>query len=241
MCDTETQLLIVDDDAEIRDLLSHYLEKEGFRVFTAARGEMVDKVLSEHRIHLIVLDLMMPGEGGLSVCRRIRAISTIPIIILTAKGEEMDRVVGLEIGADDYITKPFSPRELVARIKAVLWRTAHIHTVSDEKTEKTKLAFSGWIVSVYEREVHSVTGEVLDLSSGEFELLSAFLSNPGKVLSRDQLLDLTQGRTSDPFDRSIDVLVSRLRRKIEAGTSKPRIIKTVRGAGYAFTANIESE
>lgn len=239
MYNNETQLLIIDDDVEIRDLLAHYLTRENFRVITAKNGDTIDRILSEQRIHLVILDLMLPGEGGLSICRRIRARSAIPIIILTAKGEEIDRIIGLEMGADDYIAKPFNPRELVARINAVLWRTTHLYKGAGRDIAEEKLSFDSWTINLSKREVLSPDGNKVELSSGEFDLLFAFASNPNRVLSRDQLLDLTQGRTLDPYDRSIDVLVSRLRRKIEADPQKPLIIKTVRGAGYTFTPSVD--
>lgn len=232
-------MLVVDDDSEIRDLLAHYLTREGFRVLTARSGEAIDRTLSENRIDLVVLDLMMPGEDGLSICRRLRANSAVPIIILTAKGEEIDRVVGLEMGADDYMPKPFNPRELVARIKAVLWRTRHSYQVHEDRSRDERLSFGDWHVDPARRTVVSREGAELPLSSGEFDLLLAFLNNPRRVLSRDQLLDLTQGRSMTPYDRSIDVQVGRLRRKIEAEPKKPTIIKTVRGIGYSFTLPVE--
>lgn len=239
MCNKDIQLLVVDDDAEIRDLLAHYLARDHFRVLTANSGEAIDRLLSEQRIHLIILDLMMPGEDGLSICRRIRARSAIPIIILTAKGEEVDRIVGLEMGADDYMAKPFNPRELVARIKAVLWRTTHLYTAPDRETAGEQLMFDGWTIRPSEREVTAPDGRGIELSSGEFDLLLAFASNPKRTLTRDQLLDLTQGRALDPYDRSIDVQVSRLRRKLEPDPRKPKLIKTVRGTGYTFTPAVE--
>ena len=182
---------------------------------------------------------MLPGEDGLSICRRIRAKSAIPIIILTAKGEEIDRIIGLEMGADDYLAKPFSPRELVARIKAVLWRTTHIYRGPGREGQDETLTFNGWTINLSKRELISPDGNPVELSSGEFDLLIAFASNSERILSRDQLLDLTQGRALDLFDRSIDVQVSRLRHKIEKDPQKPAIIKTVRGAGYTFTPSVK--
>jgi two-component system, OmpR family, response regulator len=241
MTNNEARLLIVDDDAETRDLLAHYLAKENFRVVTARGGDAVDRILSEQRIHLVLLDLMLPGEDGLSICRRIRAQSAIPIIILTAKGEDIDRIIGLEMGADDYVAKPFNPRELVARIKSVLWRATHAYRNPGWETdvENQKLAFDEWIMDVSARELFDAAGARVPLSSGEFDLLLAFVGNPGRVLSRDQLLDLTQGRAAGPYDRSIDVQVGRLRRRIEADPSDPTRIKTVRGSGYIFTPAIK--
>ncbi|MFT4676911.1 MAG: two-component system OmpR family response regulator [Patiriisocius sp.] len=238
MCAPETKILVVDDDAEIRDLLAHFLEQEHFRVVNAASGRGIDKLLSEQHFHLVLLDIMMPGEDGLSICRRIRATSSVPIILLTARGEEMDRVIGLEMGADDYIPKPFSPRELVARIKAVLWRTEHSHNAPITKGRNDRFRFDQFTINLAARSLEDKTGNAVDLSSGEFDLLTAFVRNPQRTLSRDQLLDLTQGRLLDPFDRSIDVQISRLRRKIESNPRKPDIIKTVRGLGYSFTSGV---
>jgi two-component system OmpR family response regulator len=238
MCDPETKILVVDDDAEIRDLLAHFLEQEHFRVVSAASGRGIDKLLSEQHFHLVLLDIMMPGEDGLSICRRVRATSSVPIIILTARGEEMDRVIGLEMGADDYIPKPFSPRELVARIKAVLWRTEHSYNAPIAKGRNDRFRFDQFTINLAARSLEDKTGNAVDLSSGEFDLLTAFVRNPQRTLSRDQLLDLTRGRLLDPFDRSIDVQISRLRRKIESNPRKPDIIKTVRGLGYSFTSGV---
>lgn len=238
MSEQETKILVVDDDAEIRDLLAHYLEQERFRVVTLASGRGIDKVLSEQRFHLILLDIMIPGEDGFSICRRVRASSSVPIIILTARGDEMDRVVGLEMGADDYVAKPFSPRELVARIKAVLWRTEHSYNAPIEGGRNDRFRFDRFTINLASRSLVDESGNAIDLSSGEFDLLSAFVRNPQRTLSRDQLLDLTQGRPLDPFDRSVDVQISRLRSKIEADPRKPTVIKTVRGVGYTFTPDI---
>lgn len=237
----EPQLLVIDDDAEIRNLLADYLSKNSFRVITATSGKGIDRILSEQRIHLIILDLMIPGEDGLSICRRIRTESAIPIIILTAKGDEIERIIGLEMGADDYIAKPFNPRELVARIKAVLWRSTHLYAGAAQDEREEVLTFDGWSINKPERAVISPNGQPIELSSGEFDLLFAFVSNPKRTLTRDQLLDITQGRALEPFDRSIDVIVSRLRHKMEADPQNPVLIKTVRGVGYTFTPTVERE
>ena len=241
MTDKELQLLVVDDDAEIRDLLAHYLARENFRVITTGDGRKVERILSEQRIHLVLLDLMIPGEDGLSVCRRIRAHSAVPIIMLTAKGEEIDRIIGLEMGADDYVSKPFNPRELVARIKAVLWRTKQTYKGPGLEGQDERLRFDDWVVDPARREVVSPDGTIVDFSSGEFDLLIAFVNNARRTLTRDQLLDLTRGRMLDPYDRSIDVQVSRLRSKIEPDPRKPTLIKTVRNVGYMFTPTVTSE
>jgi two-component system OmpR family response regulator len=233
-----THLLIVDDDREIRDLLGRFLTRHGYRVTTARDGREMRKALADWRIDLIVLDLMLPGEDGLSLCRRLRADSSIPIIMLTAMGEETDRIVGLEMGADDYVPKPFNPRELLARIKAVL-RRADGGLASERATGDAIMHFAGWTLDLARRRLGSPDDVIVDLSSGEFDLLVAFVEHPRRVLSRDQLLDLTHGRATVPFDRSIDIQVSRLRRKIEADPKAPELIKTVRGGGYMFTAAVE--
>jgi two-component system OmpR family response regulator len=231
-------ILIVDDDREIRDLLAKSLGKHGLRVTTAADGRDMRRVLEDSRIDLIVLDLMLPGEDGLTLCRNLRATSRIPIIMLTAMGEETDRIVGLEMGADDYVAKPFNPRELLARIKAVLRRVEQ-PPPAEPGGEGTRLAFAGWSLDLESRELHRPDGVMVPLSGGEFELLAAFCTHPGRVLSRDQLLDLARGREAQPFDRSIDVQVSRLRRKIEADSQDPALIKTVRNGGYLFTPRVQ--
>ncbi len=235
--DPSPHVLIVDDDREIRDLLARFLDKHGLRVTTAADGRDMHRVLDDSRIDLIVLDLMLPGEDGLSLCRNLRAKSRIPIIMLTAMGEETDRIVGLEMGADDYLAKPFNPRELLARIKAVLRRAEHTPSTAPVDGG-TVLEFAGWTLDLERRELQRADGVMVPLSGGEFELLAAFATHPGRVLSRDQLLDLARGREAQPFDRSIDVQVSRLRRKIEAEPQNPTLIKTVRNGGYNFTPTV---
>jgi two-component system OmpR family response regulator len=230
-------ILIVDDDREIRDLLGRYLGKHGLRVTTAADGREMHRVLDGSRIDLIVLDLMLPGEDGLTLCRNLRAGSRIPIIMLTAMGEETDRIVGLEMGADDYLAKPFNSRELLARIKAVL-RRAELAPSAAADGGAAVLEFAGWTLDLEGRELQRPDGVMVPLSSGEYELLTAFATHPGRLLSRDQLLDLARGREAQPFDRSIDVQVSRLRRKIEADPQDPKLIKTVRNGGYSFTPSV---
>ena len=237
---TSPHILVVDDHQEIRDLVARHLKKEGFRVSTAAEGKAMRRVLSDSRIDLIVLDLMMPGEDGLSLCRNLRAdVSTagIPVIMLTAKGDEVDRIVGLEMGADDYIPKPFSTRELIARIKAVLRRAQGGLAGAEEETAET-YRFEGWTLDVAGRHLVTGDGVTVPLSTGEYDLLMAFVQRPGRVLSRDQLLDLTRGRSAAPFDRSIDTQVSRLRKKIEKDIKDPKLIKTVWGGGYTFTPTV---
>lgn len=232
-------ILIVDDDKEIRQLLSDFLVQHGYRVDTAADGRAMDKLLEVGRFNLIVLDLMLPGEDGLALCRRLRAGSTLPVIMLTALAEETDRIVGLEMGADDYVVKPFSPRELLARIKAVLRRShGALPQVGDSANA---LRFDGWRLDLTRREVHTPEGVLLPLSAGEFDLLAAFAEHPQRVLTRDQLLDLTKGRSAGAFDRSVDVQLSRLRRKIEDDPNDPTLIKTVRGGGYLFAPCVTRE
>ncbi|MEM7351148.1 MAG: response regulator [Acidobacteriota bacterium] len=226
-------ILIVDDDAEIRDLLSRFLTQHGLRATTAGDGRQMEQRLRCGRFDLLVLDLMLPGEDGLSLCRRLRADSALPIIMLTAVGEETDRIVGLELGADDYVTKPFNPRELLARIKAVLRRVGDAGQRAAGGGQQFE--FDGWRLDAGRRELHAPDGVLVPLTGGELDLLIAFAEHPRRVLSRQQLLDLTRGRMAAPFDRSIDVQVSRLRRKIEDDPKAPTLIKTVRSGGYLFT------
>ena len=230
-------ILIVDDDSEIRDLLSRFLSKHYFRVTTAKDGREMEQSLKDWAIDLIVLDLMLPGDDGLTLCRRVRAESFVPIIMLTAMGEDVDRIIGLEVGADDYLAKPFNPRELAARIKAVLRRVSAppVPTPADAGAEK--LSFSGFELEQSTRTLRRAE-EVIPLTAGEYDLLVAFVEHPRRVLNRDQLLDMARGRAAIPFDRSIDVQVGRLRKKIEDDAKNPTLIKTVRGGGYMFTAEV---
>ncbi|MCB1971718.1 MAG: response regulator [Geminicoccaceae bacterium] len=231
-------ILIVDDHREIRDLVGKYLGQHGFRTTTASGGEEARKLLRTGSFELVVLDIMMPGEDGLSLCRHLREATDIPVILLTAMAEETDRIVGLEIGADDYITKPFNPRELLARIKSVLRRT-HALPPQREKLPDGVLRFERWKLDTAQRELIDENGVAVALSSADYRLLRAFIDHPGMVLTRDQLLDLTSGREARVFDRSIDNQVSRLRRKIEADPKQPTIIKTHWGGGYSFVAPVE--
>lgn len=232
-------ILVVDDDREIRDLLVRFLSKHGYRVTGARDGHEMRKSLANWSIDLVILDLMLPGEDGLSLCRDLRARSHIPIVMLTVMGEEADRILGLEMGADDYLPKPFSPRELIARIKAVLRRT-RTGAVSAAGAGRM-LRFSGWTLDRGLRRLQSPDGLDVDLSTGEFDLLVAMAEHPQQVLTRDQLLDLTHGRAEAPFERSIDMQVSRLRRKIETDPKEPQLIKTVRGGGYIFAAAVMND
>lgn len=233
-------ILVVDDDREIRDLLARFLVKHGLRVSSAANGREMYARLEDSAVDLIVLDVMMPGEDGLTLTRNLRAgKNTIPIVMLTAMGEDTDRIIGLEMGADDYLPKPFNPRELLARIKAVLRRFEGNGMNADGDVLKAEVVtFAGWSFNVGARQLFDPRGEEVVLSGGEFELLSVLVSHPGRVLSRDQLLDMARGRDAQPFDRAIDVQVSRLRKKIETDPQAPTLIKTVRGGGYLFTAKV---
>jgi two-component system OmpR family response regulator len=228
-------ILIVDDHREIRDLVSRALIKEGFRVSTAADGRAMQKILADSHIDLILLDLMLPGEDGLSLCRKLRAESNIPIIMLTAKGEEIDRVIGLEMGADDYLSKPFGSRELVARIKAVLRRSQETISKGDSEQKPKNYHFDRWGLDTSARALLRDDGVTVPLSTGEYDLLIALVERPQRVLNRDQLLDLARGRSATGLDRSIDTQVSRLRKKLERDPADPQIIKTVWGGGYIFT------
>ncbi|MFZ2403501.1 MAG: response regulator [Methylobacter sp.] len=235
-----THILVVDDDAEIRDLLSDYLRKNGYQVTGVADGKGMTAVLDREQINLVVLDLMLQGEDGLVLCRNLRAHSNIPVIMLTARGDETDRIVGLEMGADDYLAKPFNPRELLARIKSVL-RRAQVFPENRSVEDTRYIRFGEWKLDVVAR--HLVAGDrlVVALSGAEYRLLKIFLEHPNRVLSRDQLLDLTQGRDTEPFDRSIDVQVSRLRQRLRDDAKEACIIKTVRGEGYVLATSVDFE
>jgi two-component system OmpR family response regulator len=237
MSDTSAHILIVDDDAEIRQLLAAFLTDNGYRVTTAANGRKVRDTVAKGGIDLVVLDVMLPDSNGFDLCRSVRASSTTPIIMLTAKGGEVDRIIGLELGADDYLAKPFNPRELLARIKAVLRR---VGGKSADRAIPRIVRFDGWTLDMLRRELHSPSGVLVDLSGGEYDLLATFVEAPQRVLSRDQLLDLARNRVATAFDRSIDVQVSRLRRKLGAAEGSEGLIKTVRGAGYMFVPTVES-
>ncbi|MGY3891361.1 response regulator [Aeromonas mytilicola] len=233
-------ILVVDDHSEIRDLLKRFLEQHGMRVSCARDGKEMKRLLDEREFDLLVLDLMMPGEDGLTLCRELRVKSRLPIIMLTAMGEETDRIIGLEMGADDYLAKPFNPRELLARIKAVMRRTqAEIQPVPEALTRD--LRFDRWLLDINRRELVDEEGIGMSLSTAEFDLLKVFLERPQRVLSRDQLLDLARGREAVAFDRAIDTLVSRLRRKLERDPKNPELIKTIWGGGYLFAADVTQE
>ncbi|MYZ50196.1 response regulator [Propylenella binzhouense] len=231
-------ILVVDDSADIREPLAKYLVKNGLRVSTASGGQEMRRLLKTSAVDLVVLDIMMPGEDGLSLCRMLRETTEIPVILLTALAEETDRVIGLEIGADDYLTKPFNPRELLARIRAVLRRAQAMPAKADAVAGE-RIRFDRWTFDTARRELVGEDGVAVPLSTAEFRLLGAFVKRPGIVLSREQLLDLTSGRAMEPFERSIDNQVSRLRKKIEADPRQPALIKTVWAGGYVFAAEPE--
>ncbi len=236
--DNNAHVLVVDDDGEIRRLLARYLQGQGFRVTVAENGREAERCLATSRIDFVVLDLMLPDVSGLDLCRTLRARSRVPIILLTALKEDVDRIIGLEVGADDYIGKPFNPRELVARIRAVLRRTSEA-TTAPAAAAVPCFAFAGFLADPATRQVLDAAGTDIQLTGAEFDLLVAFLERPGRMLSRDQLLDITQGREAGAFDRSIDVLVSRLRRKLgDAGSFN--ILKTLRNGGYQLAVPVEA-
>jgi DNA-binding response OmpR family regulator len=231
-------ILVVDDEHDICLFLKDYLEAHGYDVFTANDGEGMRSVLKDEEVDLVILDLVMPGEDGLTLTRSLRENSNVAIIILTGKDEEVDRIVGLEMGADDYVAKPFSSRELLARVKTVLRRTGEAPAPA-EAASATR--FAGWRLDKVGRTLTSPAEDDIPLTTMEFNLLNAFTDNPNKVLDRDKLLDMVQHRNWEPYDRSVEVLVGRLRNKIETNPQKPELIKTVRGAGYVFATNVDHE
>jgi two-component system OmpR family response regulator len=239
--DTPDHLLLVDDDRQLLALLRDYLQAAGLRVSTAENGPQMRAVLASARIDLVVLDLMLPGEDGLSLCRDLRARkSALPVLMLTARSDEADRILGLEMGADDYLGKPFAPRELLARVRAVLRRTRMLPPGLQPAAQARALAFGDWVLDTTARHLLDAQGTLVSLTGGEYRLLRVLLDHPQRVLNRDQLLNLTQGRDADPFDRSIDLLVSRLRQRLRDDSREPRYIKTVRNEGYVFCAEVEA-
>lgn len=233
---SEPHILVVDDHHDIREPLAAYLRKHGMRISVAADATAARTILAKHAVDLMVLDVMMPGEDGLSLCRHVHGAHDIPVILLTAMTDDTDRIVGLEIGADDYVTKPFNPRELLARVKNILRRA---HSVPRKRqTAVRRYAFDRWILDTTRRELTGDDGIAVVLSAAEFRLLTALVERPRIVLTRDQLLDLTSGRETQPFDRSIDNQISRLRRKVERDPAEPQLIKTIWGDGYQLTADV---
>jgi two-component system OmpR family response regulator len=237
MGNASDHILVVDDDPEIRHLLKQYLEKNGYRVTTVGDGNGMWVELERARTDLIVLDLMLPGMDGLELCRSLRTRSKVPVIMLTARGDEMDRVLGLEMGADDYLAKPFSARELLARIKVVLRRVRDL-PLDPLADMPERLAFSDWTLDTRTQHLTAPNGLVVPLSQAEYRLLQVLLTHPNRALTRDQLLELTQGREATPFDRSVDVLIGRLRKHLGEDAREPEIIKTVRGRGYLLAAQV---
>jgi len=229
-------ILIVEDDPDIRHLVGDLMRKEGFGVEEAEDAAAMDAVLARMRPDLVILDLMLPGEDGLSVCRRIRAQDALPILMLTAKSDEIDRVVGLEMGADDYLVKPFGPRELLARVRAVLRRSS----AQPLSPPSRRFLFDRFVIDLDARQLSDNDGTGLTLTSAEFDLLACFVQRPRRVLTRDQILDLIRGRAADPFDRTVDMLVSRLRKKLDAASPGSNLISTVRNGGYLFTASVKA-
>ena len=238
--DTISRIAVVEDDPDISRMMVSYMTEHGFEVTPARSGRDLDRVMSGGKIDCVILDVGLPGEDGLSICRRLRSKSTVPIIMVTARGTETDRIVGLELGADDYLPKPFNPRELVARVRAVMRRAAAVADAPQQSQTPKTLMFEGWRLDMARRQLFDPVGAPRSLTSGEFNILAIFCQNPRKVLSRDDLLDMLHGRAAAVFDRSIDVQISRLRRKIEADLKDPTFIKTVRYGGYFFTPQVTS-
>ena len=232
-------ILIVDDQREICDLVQEYLSGEGYRVSTAQDGAEMRRVMAQSPVDLVILDLMLPGEDGLTLARSLRQELSVGIIILTGRGEIVDRIIGLEMGADDYLPKPFHLRELLARVKSVLRRASSRDSDRQTAPARSKARFAGWNLDLSSRELYSPSGKEVRLTTGEFDLLAAFVNNANQVLTRDRLLDLARNREAGPFDRTIDVQVGRLRRKLEDDPQRPMMIKTVRGTGYIFTPPVE--
>ena len=230
-------ILVVDDDAQIRLLVTKFLQRHGYHVYSAGDADSILETLSRFALDAIILDVMLPGTSGIEACRRIRQTSSVPVILLTARSEEEMRISGLEGGADDYVTKPFSPRELLARLRSVLRRSRSVDPTLVARV-KNQILFDGWVLDTLRRELNTPEGVLIDLSTGEYNLLVAFLEHANRVLSREMLMELAKTRTSDPFDRTIDVQISRLRRKLENTENAGQIIKTVRGAGYVFVPKV---
>jgi len=228
------KLLVVDDDPGLRELLQEYLTSQGFEVATVADGVEMEQYLQQHTVKLVILDLMLPGEDGLSLARKLRARGNLPIVMLSARGEDVDRIIGLEVGADDYLAKPFNPRELLARIRAVLRRHEEVKDNGAAEAQGEMFRFGNFQLDMNSRSLSREGAEIF-LTAGEFNLLRIFVEHPNRVLNRDQLMDLMKGYERSPFDRSIDVRVTRLRRKIETDPAAPEYVRTVWGEGYLFT------
>jgi DNA-binding response OmpR family regulator len=234
-------ILVVDDQNDICEVVQDYLVGEGYRVSTANDGTAMRRVIAQNTVDLVILDLMLPGEDGLTLAQALRGESNVGIIILPGRGETVDRIIGLEMGADDYLPKPFHLRELLARVKSVLRRVSARSNEKPSSGNRSKARFAGWDLDLSTRELVSPAGSEVRLTTGEFDLLAAFVNNANQVLSRDRLLDLARNREAGPFDRTIDVQVGRLRRKLEEDPENPSMIKTVRGTGYIFTPQVDVE
>lgn len=233
-----TVIALVEDDPDIRELLAGLLSREGFEACPCGDGADLDRLVARRRVDLVLLDLMLPGEDGLSICRRLHGLPVpIPVIMVTAKGDDIDRILGLELGADDYLPKPFNPRELLARVRAVLRRTREAHR--PQALPGRVYRFAGWTLEAGSRRLIDPDGAPVELTGGEFDLLQAMLDHPQRVLTRDQLLDWTRGRDAAPYDRTIDVQLGRLRRKLGDQPNAPTLIRTVRGGGYLFAPTVE--
>jgi two-component system OmpR family response regulator len=234
--DTASHIAVVEDDPDVTRMMVSCMTEHGFEVTPTTSGRELDRIMSAGKVELVILDVGLPGEDGLTICRRLRGRSTVPIIMVTARDSDTDRIVGLELGADDYLPKPFNPRELVARVKAVMRRS----TMTEQQQPEAAriMMFEGWRLDLARRQLFSPDGEPRSLTSGEFNILAIFCNNPRKVLSRDELLDQLHGRAAAVFDRSVDVQISRLRRKIESKSKDPSFIKTIRYGGYFFTPQV---
>jgi len=237
---TTAHVLAVDDDPSVRQMIADYLTDNDVRVTTLASGRDIGEVMVRETIDLVILDLRLPGEDGMQIARKLREKSDMPIIMLTGRKDEADRVMGLELGADDYLTKPFSPRELLARIRALLRRSRSRETVADGLAKIRAYRFSGWELNVRLRRLTTADGEIVALTNSEFNLLAAFLAAPQRVLSREQLLNFSRLHDDEVYDRAIDVQVGRLRKKLEPDAARPQLIRTERGAGYVFTAAVQT-
>jgi two-component system OmpR family response regulator len=231
------RILIVDDDPEIRRLLADYLAKNGLEVYTARDGREMKQALERHAIDLVVLDLTLPDADGLTLCRKLRAESDVAVLMLTARGEEMDRILGIEMGADDYLVKPFSPRELLARVRSILRRSRSVPRNLRPESHRC-LAFSGWTLDTTTRALQAPDGVVVPLSGGEYRLLRILLEHPNRVLHRDQLTELIHGREAEAYDRAVDVQISRLRHRLRDERCEPQLIQTVRGEGYVLASSV---
>jgi DNA-binding response OmpR family regulator len=235
----QAHVLALDDDAAVRQMVAEYLGQNDIRVTAVANGAELTAAMARDTVDLVILDLRLHGEDGMTIARRLREESAIPILMLTGRAEEADRVMGLELGADDYLTKPFSPRELLARIRALLRRAKAQASVADAIAKVRAYRFGGWELNIGLRKLKNPKGETVDLTNGEFRILAAFLSSPQRVLSRDQLLDLSRTHNAEVYDRAIDIQILRLRRKIEADAAKPKFIVTERGMGYVFNVAVD--